>query len=661
VYSDGNGWLTADELESDVLNNSKRLDLAMIRACKKIVALILIREKDVMRNGLTLKDAIMPSYEECSDITAYCREYVLKMGVCAEGAHVDLGILPSALRIESHIIMVPRERSSEVNILHTQLPAINGQKKKIADVHLLFRPGHYDLLYTGKDTESISAEFTGAPAGGLTSGPAGTGTTTPYGSTPSSHSSLPSSNDSLLSGHTSSSLSSHSHLVDNGVVVSPAALAQLMSILSISSDVGERLLKQFTNNVELATDYYFNNLHQFQSQHPEQNNRFSASAKQSQQQAHQAPAQSAHSQSHHQQQPSNSHNHHTPAHQQENIDDRILASAVSQYPYLGQAPIKEIIVQSRAFGFPVKIIIDSIVVYNLRSVKDIVDFCQRAITHNNQHAPPAPPGPMPAPANPHPSLPPQPQYQQQPHHAASPPARDVRERDRSASPCASVMSDDRSLSSGLGKESDMINIRKEQQQFPELGEPHLYGLVHQLVVGLGYRLHDVCTVIGTFKCRNVFSVLKELHCQAYRRPNDFIAHNHVVDDDEDCEIVSLIGNAVAMLRWDKLGVVDSVVFDYCKTLDEIEDVRKCNYARKSIKFLTACTRLSEQGHTLSRDDKLLVFDTKLEGLDRAEIVQHIRKMKIPYDESLDAHISTTQLRNKLRSGVFAKMERLDLI
>ena len=62
---DGTSWLTVEELEADVLNAKKKLDLAMIRACKKLVSLILIRDKDVDRNGLTLNDAIMPSYDDC--------------------------------------------------------------------------------------------------------------------------------------------------------------------------------------------------------------------------------------------------------------------------------------------------------------------------------------------------------------------------------------------------------------------------------------------------------------------------------------------------------------------------------------------------------------------------------------------------------------------
>jgi hypothetical protein len=568
------------------------------------------------------------NYLEYSDITAYCREYVLKMGVCAEGAHVDLGILPSALRIESHIIMVPRERSSEVTILHTQLPAINGQKKKIADVHLLFRPGHYDLLYAGKDNDSMLQEFAG-----LNSSIVGANSVSPAGNTLTSP--LTSPQDVL----TTHSNAGHSTPTGSSGHVNQAALSQVMNVLSVSVEVGEKILLKCNNNVELATDYYFNNLSQFQSD----NSSVSSGSNKSSVglSSHFSPPSHSTGQHHGHQHPSLAS--HSPSHPSPDIDERILASAISQYPYIGQPPIRDIIAQVRGFNFPVKVIIDSIVVYHLRSVKDIVDFCNRALNLPGQH------------------------LQQQ--LASSPPVHshlhDTFLNASADSPAPSIMStlsDDPSLSSGLGRESDMAHIRREQQQYPELCEAHAYGLVHQLVVGLGYRLHDICTVISAYNCRNVFSVLREMQCQQYRRPNDFTSHNGVVDDDEDFEIVSLVGNAVATMHWDKSEVVDAVVFDYCKSLEDIEDVRKSHFTKQSVRYLQATSRLGDpHSHSLAREERLTLFETRLEGMDRVEMLFYIRKLKISFDEGNDGHLPTPQLRQRLRNGVYAKLERVDML
>ena len=42
-----------------------------------------------------------------SDIVTFCREYVMKMGVCAEGAHIDIGLLPQELGCTSRIVILP--------------------------------------------------------------------------------------------------------------------------------------------------------------------------------------------------------------------------------------------------------------------------------------------------------------------------------------------------------------------------------------------------------------------------------------------------------------------------------------------------------------------------------------------------------------------------
>lgn len=66
------------------------------------------------------------------------------MGECAEGPHVDIGILPMLLNCYAEIVMLDRNEN---------VPLIKkggweeGMDKRRYEVYVLFRPGHYDLLY----------------------------------------------------------------------------------------------------------------------------------------------------------------------------------------------------------------------------------------------------------------------------------------------------------------------------------------------------------------------------------------------------------------------------------------------------------------------------------------------------------------------------------
>jgi hypothetical protein len=84
----------------------------------------------------------------CRTVDEFNREYVLKMGVCAEGAHITLGFLSVALGCRSHLVFLTN-RPNENAVLHMPLP--EDAPRVLGDVHLLFRPGHYDLLYAKED------------------------------------------------------------------------------------------------------------------------------------------------------------------------------------------------------------------------------------------------------------------------------------------------------------------------------------------------------------------------------------------------------------------------------------------------------------------------------------------------------------------------------
>lgn len=87
----------------------------------------------------------------CSGLSVFSRsshelynEYVLKMGVCPEESQLDLGLLPQALGCECHIVVFSADPSVPVTRLEFLL---RPGELKIGDVHLLYRPGHYELLY----------------------------------------------------------------------------------------------------------------------------------------------------------------------------------------------------------------------------------------------------------------------------------------------------------------------------------------------------------------------------------------------------------------------------------------------------------------------------------------------------------------------------------
>lgn len=56
--------MSIQEFEAAILNEKKKLDIAMVRCCKKIVSMILLKEQTSERNGISLKDAILPMHDD---------------------------------------------------------------------------------------------------------------------------------------------------------------------------------------------------------------------------------------------------------------------------------------------------------------------------------------------------------------------------------------------------------------------------------------------------------------------------------------------------------------------------------------------------------------------------------------------------------------------
>lgn len=57
-------WTTVAELECDVLSSDSVIDEACIRACRKLVTRYILEHQNSVVNGITIKESIMPSYED---------------------------------------------------------------------------------------------------------------------------------------------------------------------------------------------------------------------------------------------------------------------------------------------------------------------------------------------------------------------------------------------------------------------------------------------------------------------------------------------------------------------------------------------------------------------------------------------------------------------
>lgn len=173
--SQGLIWATVSDLEHSMLRTdhveSITLDTALILSCKCLVAEYLESNQDLEMNGLPLRDAILLFHEELNgSMTAYCQQYVTKLGVDAEGAFLELEILPRSLNCKCNIIYLDRLESSGLKVFARddpppgQLTDSGSATDLLIEVHLLLRPGHYDLLYvrTAKDTNCGSSSTDGS-------------------------------------------------------------------------------------------------------------------------------------------------------------------------------------------------------------------------------------------------------------------------------------------------------------------------------------------------------------------------------------------------------------------------------------------------------------------------------------------------------------------
>ena len=84
----------------------------------------------------------------CRDIEEYCAKFINPLGVDAEGPVVELGILPLCLGCKCEIVYLDKESKNSLMHFRTCLKeyAPSAMIFGSLTVHLLLRPGHYDLM-----------------------------------------------------------------------------------------------------------------------------------------------------------------------------------------------------------------------------------------------------------------------------------------------------------------------------------------------------------------------------------------------------------------------------------------------------------------------------------------------------------------------------------
>lgn len=153
-------WLSVSEFEADLLNERLQLDEIAIFNCKKLIVDYILSNKGKEFNGINLENAILFTNEKYSNLIDYCQAEVMAMEVCAEGAHVDIGILPALLGTRCEVVYLDREESHQITVRETNGLVL---EKEIAKISLLFRPGHYDLLYKRMNALPSSAVGVSTP------------------------------------------------------------------------------------------------------------------------------------------------------------------------------------------------------------------------------------------------------------------------------------------------------------------------------------------------------------------------------------------------------------------------------------------------------------------------------------------------------------------
>lgn len=134
-------WRSPHQIEQWIAQDAA-LDQALIRACRRLVRQFLMkRAHDRSPSGLTYDELVKALDSKYTCMEDFCKHVVDPLGRDAETLALDA--LPQQLGVGLRMWIL--DRRDEVSLISLDTPGPQGE----VDVHVLFKPGHYDLLYPG--------------------------------------------------------------------------------------------------------------------------------------------------------------------------------------------------------------------------------------------------------------------------------------------------------------------------------------------------------------------------------------------------------------------------------------------------------------------------------------------------------------------------------
>lgn len=139
-------WELPEQVEQWVAQDAK-LDEALVRASRQLARIFLLqRAHDPTPSGLTYEQLACALDPSNTSIEDFCQSVVDPLGRDAETLALDA--LPQQLGIGLRMWIL--DRRDEVDLVSLDTPGPGGE----IDIHVLFKPGHYDLLYPAAEATS---------------------------------------------------------------------------------------------------------------------------------------------------------------------------------------------------------------------------------------------------------------------------------------------------------------------------------------------------------------------------------------------------------------------------------------------------------------------------------------------------------------------------
>jgi ubiquitin thioesterase protein OTUB1 len=132
-------WHSVEELEAAFLN--EQFNFAMTRSAKDLLADWTRQNAGIEFHGITLETTIT-TQKEYGTVEDFISKVISPEGKCVEGPAIDVGGLGIALGFNILVYVLPSTEGSKISVIGNLPPQSANE-----EVHLVLRPGHYDLLY----------------------------------------------------------------------------------------------------------------------------------------------------------------------------------------------------------------------------------------------------------------------------------------------------------------------------------------------------------------------------------------------------------------------------------------------------------------------------------------------------------------------------------